>query len=114
VRNAMRQAKPKILEPMMTVEVDAPSEFQGAVVAALNWRSGMIQNSDMNSEGSSVKIVAEVALSNMFGYATELRSQTQGKGEFTMEYLKHSQVPANVQLELTKKYKEEREAENAA
>jgi elongation factor G len=114
VRNAMRQAKPKILEPMMTVEVDAPSEFQGAVVAALNRRSGMIQNSDMNSEGSSVKIVAEVALSNMFGYATELRSQTQGKGEFTMEYLKHSQVPANVQLELTKKYKEEREAENAA
>jgi len=80
VRDTMRKAKPQILEPIMTVEVDAPSEFQGAVVAALNRRSGMIQNSDLNDDGSGVKVIAEVPLGNMFGYATELRSQTQGKG----------------------------------
>ena len=80
VRDTMRKAKPQILEPIMTVEVDAPSEFQGAVVAALNRRSGMIQNSDLNDDGSGVKVLAEVPLGNMFGYATELRSQTQGKG----------------------------------
>lgn len=114
VRDTMKKANPKILEPIMSVEVDAPAEFQGAVVAALNRRSGMIQNSDLNDDGSNVKIVAEVPLSNMFGYSTELRSQTQGKGEFSMEYLKHSQVPANIQVELMKKYKEEMEAENAA
>jgi elongation factor G len=114
VRDTMKKANPKILEPIMSVEVDAPAEFQGAVVAALNRRSGMIQNSDLNDDGSSVKILAEVPLGNMFGYSTELRSQTQGKGEFSMEYLKHSQVPANVQAELMKKYKEEMEAQNAA
>ena len=80
VRDTMRKAKPQILEPIMTVEVNAPSEFQGAVVAALNRRSGMIQNSDLNDDGSGVKVLAEVPLGNMFGYATELRSQTQGKG----------------------------------
>lgn len=114
VRDTMKKAKPKILEPIMSVEVDAPAEFQGAVVAALNRRSGMIQNSDLNDDGSSVKIAAEVPLGNMFGYSTELRSQTQGKGEFSMEYMKHMQVPANQQTELMKKYKEEMDAENAA
>ena len=75
---------------------------------------GMIQSSDVNDDGSGNKIVAEVPLANMFGYSTELRSQTQGKGEFSMEYLKHIQVPRNQQEELMKKYREEREAENAA
>ena len=114
VRDTMKKAKPKILEPLMTVEVQAPAEFQGAVVAALNRRMGMIQNSGLNDDGSGVKITAEVPLGNMFGYATELRSQTQGKGEFSMEYFKHMQVPANLQTELMKKYKEEQEAANAA
>jgi elongation factor G len=74
----------------------------------------MIQNSDMSDDGSSITIVADVPLANMFGYSTELRSQTQGKGEFTMEYLKHIPVPRTTQDELMKKYKEERDAENAA
>ena len=114
VRDTMRKASPSVLEPVMTVEVESPSEFQGDVIAGLNRRMGMIQNSGMNDDGSGIKVTAEVPLANMFGYSTELRSQTQGKGEFTMEYLKHIQVPRNTQDELMKKYQEEKEAENAA
>jgi elongation factor G len=114
VRDAMRKANPSILEPVMAVEVNVPSEFQGAVVAALNRRMGLIMSSDMNEDGSGIKVLADVPLSNMFGYSTELRSQTQGKGEFTMEYKKHVQVNRNIQEELMKKYREEKEADNAA
>jgi elongation factor G len=113
IRDTMKKANPSILEPVMTVEIEAPAEFQGGVVAALSRRMGMIQRSDMNEDGSGIKIVAEVPLANMFGYSTELRSQTQGKGEFTMEYLKHFQVPKSTQEDLMKKYKEEREEKNA-
>lgn len=114
VRTSMRQANPSILEPVMRVEVEIPSEFQGTVVAGLNKRMGMIQSSDMNDDGSGIKIVSDVPLANMFGYSTELRSQTQGKGEFTMEYFKHIEVPRSTQEDLMKKYKAEQEAENAA
>ena len=114
VRTTMRQASPAILEPVMTVEIEIPSEFQGTVVAGINRRMGLIQNSDMNDDGSSIKILADVPLANMFGYSTELRSQTQGKGEFSMEYNKHIEVPRNTQELLMKKYKEEQDAENAA
>jgi elongation factor G len=69
---------------------------------------GMIQSSDVNDDGSGIKIIAEVPLANMFGYSTELRSLTQGKGEFSMEYFKHIQVPRNTQEELMKNYKVER------
>jgi elongation factor G len=110
IRDTMKKANPSILEPVMNVEIEAPSEFQGAVVAAVNRRMGLIQSSDMNDDGSGIKIVAEVPLANMFGYSTELRSLTQGKGEFSMEYLKHIQVPKNAQEALMKKYKEDQEA----
>jgi elongation factor G len=70
----------------------------------------MIQSSIMNDDGTGIALVAEVPLSNMFGYSTELRSQTQGKGEFTMEYQRHAPVPRTAQEELMKKYKEERDA----
>ena len=114
VRDTMKKANPSILEPVMTVEVQVPSEFQGTVVAGLNKRMGMILSSDMNDDGSGITILADVPLANMFGYSTEIRSQTQGKGEFTMEYKRHTQVPRSTQEELMKKYKEERESENAA
>ena len=114
IRDTMKQANPSVLEPVMTVEVEVPAEFQGAVVAALNRRMGLIQSSDMNDDGSGIRIIGEVPLANMFGYSTELRSQTQGKGEFTMEYFKHIPVPKNVQEELMQRYKQEREAKAAA
>jgi hypothetical protein len=106
IRDAMKRGTPSILEPVMTVEVECPAEFQGTVVAGMNRRMGIIQNSDMNEDGSGVKIISEVPLANMFGYSTELRSNTQGKGEFTMEYFKHMPVPRNAQDELMKKYSE--------
>lgn len=113
IRDSMKKANPAILEPVMAVEVEIPSEFQGTVVAGLNRRMGLIQASDMNEDGSGLRVDAEVPLANMFGYSTELRSQTQGKGEFTMEYRKHVPVPRNTQEDLMKKYKEQKEAENA-
>ena len=114
VRDTMKKADPNILEPVMNVEVEIPTEFQGTVVAALNRRMGMIQSSDVNDDGSGTKILAEVPLANMFGYSTELRSLTQGKGEFSMEYFKHIQVPRNSQEELMRKYKETQQEQNAA
>lgn len=114
IRETMKKANPSILEPVMKVEVEIPAEFQGTVVAALNRRMGMIQSSDVNDDGSGIKIISEVPLANMFGYSTELRSLTQGKGEFTMEYFKHNQVNRNEQDQLMQKYKEEQAANAAA
>lgn len=114
IRDTMKKSRPSILEPVMMVEIEMPAEFQGAVTATLSRRMGMIQNSDMNDDGSGLKVIAQVPLANMFGYSTELRSLTQGKGEFTMEYFKHIAVPKMVQEELMQKYKEERETGEAA
>jgi len=110
LRDVMKKASPKILEPVMSVEIEVPTDFQGQVVGALNRRMGMIQSSETSDDGTGIKIEAEVPLANMFGYSTELRSQTQGKGEFTMEYNRHVQVVQNVQKELMEKYKKEKEA----
>merc|ERR1712232_887398 len=79
IRDTMKKAQPSILEPVMNVDIDIPAEFQGTVVAGVNRRMGLIQNSDMNEDGSGIKILAQVPLANMFGYSTELRSMTQGK-----------------------------------
>jgi len=107
-RDAMRKAQPSILEPVMKLEVVAPEEFQGAIVGGLNRRNGLIQSSDMDADGSSVVIIADMPLANMFGYSTDLRSITQGKGEFTMEYKTHMPVRADVQEELIKAHNEEK------
>ena len=109
-REAYEKAGPAVLEPMMKLETQAPEEFQGSVMGQINQRRGMILNSSTN-EGYAV-IEAEVPLSEMFGYSTDLRSATQGKGEFTMEFLKYSIVPRNVQEEMVKKYQEKRAKEN--
>ena len=100
------KAKPVILEPIMKVSIEGPSEFQGAVMGSINQRRGMIIGS--NEEGLYSVIEAEVPLSEMFGYSTTLRSLTQGKAEFTMEFATFKPVPKGVSDELIKAYEEER------
>ncbi|BDA42638.1 probable elongation factor G, mitochondrial at C-terminar half [Coccomyxa sp. Obi] len=107
-REAFMRAAPVILEPVMAVDVRAPSEFQGAIIGDLNRRKGIILNSE--AEADDVVMQAQVPLNEMFGYSTGLRSMTQGKGEFTMEYARHAPVSADRQAELTATYKRERSA----
>ena len=95
-RQACEAAGPVVLEPVMKVEVTVPLEFQGAIVGSLNRRKGVIMNSDQ--QGDDALLFAEVPLNNMFGYSTELRSMTQGKGEFTMEYLRCGRLPVRAVL----------------
>ena len=108
-REAYQQASPVILEPVMRVEVETPEEFSGTVLGGLNKRRGMILGS--NTRQGYAVIEAEVPLSEMFGYSNDLRSATQGKAEFSMEFSKYSQVPRGVQIELIKEYEEKRKAE---
>jgi elongation factor G len=109
-REAYPKANPTVLEPIMKLEVQAPEEFQGSVMGQVNQRRGIIMNSSTN-EGYFV-CDAEVPLTEMFGYSTDLRSATQGKGEFSMEFLKYSPVPRNVQEQMVKAYQEKRAKEN--
>ncbi len=109
-REAYAKAAPTILEPIMKVEIDAPPEFQGAVVGQVNQRRGVIMET---VSGDTVSITAEVPLTTMFGYSTDLRSATQGKGTFTMEFARYSIVPKQEQDEMTKKYKEKLAVEAA-
>jgi elongation factor G len=102
-RQGFSKAAPIILEPIMRVEVEGPTEFQGAILASVNQRRGMILNT--TEENGYAKIEAEVPLADMFGYSTVLRSSTQGKAEFAMEFSKYAPVPRNVADELMKKYK---------
>jgi elongation factor G len=110
MREVYQKAKPAVLEPIMKLEVSAPEEYQGPVTGQVNQRRGVIMGTDSN-EGYST-ILAEVPLKEMFGYSTDLRSATKGKGEFSMEFSKYNQAPRNIMEELTKKYAEKRAAEN--
>jgi elongation factor G len=102
------KAGPVVLEPIMKVSLEGPSEFHGSMVGTLMQRRGMIVGST-EADGYS-EVEAEVPLAEMFGYATALRSSTQGKAEFTMEFARYSQVPASVQADLVKAYQEEKDA----
>jgi elongation factor G len=108
-REAYEKAKPCILEPIMKVSVEGPSEFQGNIFASVNQRRGVIISS--TEDGLFSRVEAEVPLSEMFGYSTNLRSMTQGKAEFTMEFEKYGKVPANISETLMKEYKEKRAKE---
>ncbi len=111
-REGYAAAKPTILEPIMKVEVEAPIEFQGSVVGQVNQRRGVIL--ETTSDEGNVVVLAEVPLNMMFGYSTDLRSATQGKGNFTMEFAKYMAVPRGEQEEMVKKHREKMALEQAA
>lgn len=105
-REGYMKAKPVILEPIMKVQIAAPNEFQGNVFGLINQRRGII--GETTDENNTSVVNAEVPLSEMFGFSTILRSSTQGKGEFTMEFEKYGKVPNAVAEELIKKHQEEK------
>ncbi len=108
-REGYHKAKPCILEPIMKVSVEGPTEFQGNIFASINQRRGIITAS--TEDGAFSRVDSEVPLSEMFGYSTVLRSLTQGKAEFTMEFEKYGRVPTSVSETLIKEYEEKRRKE---
>ncbi len=109
-REAYEKAKPAILEPIMKVSVEGPNEFQGNIFASLNQRRGIITAS--TEDGTFCRVEAEVPLAEMFGYSTVIRSLTQGKAEFTMEFEKYGKVPTSISDQLKKDYLEKRKKES--
>jgi len=101
-REAYMKGRPIALEPIMKLEVSCPEEFQGQVVGQINQRRGLIKGTETQEAFATVE--AEVPLAEMFEYSTELRSATQGKGEFTMEFSRYAKVPTSIQAELVKEY----------
>ena len=95
-KDGMRKAQPVLLEPMMAVEVETPEDYAGTVMGDLSSRRGMVQGMDDISGGGGKIIKAEVPLSEMFGYSTTLRSATQGRATYTMEFKHYSEAPKNV------------------
>ncbi|PKL09067.1 MAG: elongation factor G [Spirochaetae bacterium HGW-Spirochaetae-7] len=108
-REAYEKAKPVILEPIMKVSAEGPSEFQGNIFASINQRRGLITAS--TEEASFCRVEAEVPLAEMFGYSTVLRSMSQGKAEFSMEFLKYGKVPQSVSEQLRKEFEDKRKKE---
>ena len=100
-KQAYMKAKPVILEPIMKVSVESPSEFQGNVMGSINQRRGLITS--FTEDGIFTTVEAEAPLADMFGYATVLRSLTQGKAEFTMEFSRYAKVPESIAEELKKR-----------
>ncbi len=103
-RQVYPKAKPQILEPIMKVVVEGPTEFQGNVFASINQRRGIIVAT--TEDGNFSRVEAEVPLSEMFGYSTALRSMTQGKAEFSMEFLKYGRVPTSISEELVRTFQD--------
>ena len=101
-RDGYAKARPVIQEPIMKVVVETPTEFQGAVMGLLNQRRGMIVGAQ--DEGTMTVVEAQVPLSEMFGFSTVLRSATQGKAQFTMEFAAYRQVPQSIAENLVKDY----------
>ena len=105
-REFYMRAKPVALEPLMKLEVSCPEEFQGNVIGQINQRRGVIRGTETQEGFTTVE--AEVPLMEMFEYSTELRSATQGKGEFTMEFSRYARTPRTIQETLVKEYQAKR------
>jgi translation elongation factor G len=108
-REAYPKAKPTILEPIMQVSIEGPQEFQGNIFGLINQRRGIIVSS--TEDGTFTRVDSEVPLSEMFGFSTILRSSTQGKAEYSMEFKKYGKAPQSVCDELIKEYEAKRHAE---
>jgi len=101
IKEAVRKAKPVLLEPIMAVEVVVPEEYNGTVMGDLNSRRGQIEGIQLR--GTTQIIKASVPLSEMFGYATDVRSRTQGRGSFTMHFGRYEEVPGGLAEEIVNK-----------
>jgi len=101
LKEGIHKGSPVILEPAMKVEVVAPDDYTGSIVGDLASRRGVVEGMDSRDDGSS-SIRAQVPLSEMFGYATELRNMTQGRGTFTMEFDKYTIAPNSIAEEVIK------------
>ena len=97
-KNAMQKAGPKLLEPVMSVEVVTPEDYLGDVMGDLNSRRGRVEG--LESRGNAQAVRAHVPLATMFGYATELRSMTQGRATFTMQFDRYEEVPQSIAGEI--------------
>ena len=95
-KDGMRRASPVLLEPMMAVEVETPEDFMGNVMGDLSSRRGILQGMDDIAGGGGKIVRAEVPLAEMFGYSTGLRSLTQGRATYTMEFKHYAEAPKNV------------------
>jgi len=102
-RENYERAKPRVLEPIMRVVIEGPTEFAGNILTTIMQRRGMVIGS--TEDGPMVRTEADVPLAEMFGYSTTLRSATQGKAEFTMEFSRYALLPPNIEEELIEKYK---------
>jgi elongation factor G len=101
IKEALRRSKPVLLEPMMSVEVETPEDYLGEVMGNLSARRGQIQG--IEERGGAKVIKAFVPLSEMFGYATDLRSSTQGRAAYTMHFSSYEPVPKNIAEEIVSK-----------
>jgi len=98
MRETFPHTTPVLLEPVMKIEIECPSQFQGAVVGDLTSRRGLIVATE--TQGPSVRIEGEVPLASTFGYSTDLRSLTQGQGTFAMEFYRYKPQPAHLEKEV--------------
>ncbi len=103
IKEGCRKAQPCILEPMMKVEIEIPDEFTGTIIGDISRRRGRVEGQEPVGNTGNVIVRAIVPLANMFGYATDLRSNTQGRGTFSMEFNHYEQVPANIEKEIIEK-----------
>ncbi len=103
IKEGCKKAKPCILEPMMKVEIEIPDEFTGTIIGDISRRRGRVEGQEPQGNTGNVIVRAIVPLANMFGYATDLRSNTQGRGTFSMEFQCYEQVPSNIETEIISK-----------
>ena len=100
-KDAMQKAAPVLMEPIMKIAVTVPDDYLGTVIGDINARRGMIRDQEVRNGATQVN--ADVPLSSMFGYATDLRSKTQGRGQYVMEPSHYAQVPKNIAEAISKK-----------